>query len=191
MNSRLLIILFFYISSSSVCASDNNKDTQQHNIPPWFLEHIEYLTKNGGTWIADNSDYKSEQEKHDFYASHWQKGIGGKSFTGRLYGITDGKESGTFWEFRAFWHPGQKRVIMQQFGANGAFGTGTLINIDNNNARGQQTFYSVDGSSFEGGHSFIFEEEKQDTSSYTILSDGSWKKNRTYIWYRTTHDSAQ
>jgi hypothetical protein len=40
----------------------------------------------------------------DAYGITWEWGLNKKSPVDRLYGLRDGKEVGTFWEFREFWH---------------------------------------------------------------------------------------
>jgi hypothetical protein len=77
-----------------------------------------------GTWIADNSAFKDANDTTDAYGIDWSWGLGRKSLIGRLYGIKDGKEIGTFWEFREFWDPGQGQVMATQFGGNGTYGVG-------------------------------------------------------------------
>lgn len=152
-------------------------------VPPaWFLEEINTLSAGTGRWVADNSGYKSEDEPYDSYVTEWVAGFAGSTLRGRLFGIADGVESGDFWEFRLFWHPAQRRVVMQQFGGGGTFGTGTMWRVDDRNKM-KQTFFGVDGSSRLVGHISYFRDARaQVTDSFDIDGD-VWTPRRSYTWY--------
>jgi len=59
-------------------------------IPDWFLEHLSHKTAEGGVWITDNSEYADEDGGIEQYAIEWRLGLGGRSMTGRLYGLRGG-----------------------------------------------------------------------------------------------------
>ena len=99
-------------------------------VPAWFTEHVEYLVGDGGTWITDNSAYKNDDEPYDAYELVWTHGIGKRSAIGVMRAITDGKRSGKLWEFRLFWHPGEKTAMLEQFHWYGIYGIGTIQSVD-------------------------------------------------------------
>jgi hypothetical protein len=153
--------------------------------PEWFRHHMEFMTRDGGRWLTDNAAYKSEGEPFDAYGLEWTWGLGKQSLKGRLFGLKDGKEVATFWEFRVFWHPGEGQVWMYQFGGNGVVGAGTMESRGGSSTRSTQQFFQPDGSRTSVGH------ETEDTAeghhvtrSFKIAADGTWKPDRTYTWKR-------
>lgn len=173
--ARLLLVLMLLPG----CAASAEVPAQ--SLPEWFLAHIEFLTQ--GRWITDNSPHKSEDEPFDAYGMEYEKGLGGKSVRGRLFGLVNGKEVATFWEFHTVWHPGNNRVIAYQFGSDGTFAEGPLVATGKHTQRMEQVFYRPDGQSWKSGHET---EEAADgtfiTQSFDIGDDGAWRKGRLYIW---------
>jgi hypothetical protein len=106
-------------------------------------------------------------------------------WAGRLFGLKDGKEENTFWEFRSVWHPGEKKAYAYQYGGDGTLGVGVMEHRKGNRTRSDQTFFRPDGSSDRVGHEAWFDEDgAQHTHSFDIQEDGTWKKRRFYIWKR-------
>ncbi len=152
----------------------------------WFVEHNEFLIQRGGRWITDNSAYMSENEPADAYGLEWKPGLGRKTVTGRLFGLKDGKEIGTFWEFRIVWHPGEGRAYVHQFGSDGTYGVGTVEHVAEGKVRITQDFFNPDGTRFEVGHdSTQGPGEWIHDQSYDIAEDGTWMERRTYDWKLT------
>lgn len=180
----LLIMLCLPTISSAQKTLENNKP---EITPKWLQSHFEFLTNGTGRWIADNSKYKNENEPFDEYGTEWTWGVGKQSIKGHLFGIKDKKEVGTFWEYRVFWHPKEKRAIYEQFGTWGVFATGEMRVIELFNSKSENnvelTFYSPDGSSWKDLHKLIENNDEHTTQSYNF-KDGSWKPQRTYIWKR-------
>lgn len=150
--------------------------------PTWFLQHIGFLTQ--GRWITDNDAYQSENEPFEQYGMEYEAGLGGLRVRGRLFGLVDGKEVATFWEFLTVWHPAENRVLAYQFGADGTYAVGPVIATGKHSHRTEQTFWRPDGSSWRTGHET---EEGSDgsfvTRSYDIAADGSWQASRVYTWH--------
>lgn len=151
--------------------------------PQWFLDHVERMTAGTGTWIAANpEDQRGAAASHDAYGQQWEAGIGGKSLKGRLYALEDGEEVGTFWEFRTYWHPGQRRIIVEQFHPSGSYGVGEVIRTESGRERTDQTFWWVTGAVTRGGHEAWFEDGDHMTQSYSVDSEGVWHELRFYRW---------
>lgn len=150
--------------------------------PEWLVDHMEHMTQGSGIWIADNSEYKSDQEPMDAYATEWKWGLGRKSITGRLYGIQDGKETGTYWEFRTFWNPVEEKVYAYQFGAGGAVAKGEATFTETGFLRIEQTFYNPDGTTAGVGHKSKDLPGIHETQSFDINEKGEWVKRRFYRW---------
>lgn len=94
--------------------------------PDWYREHNDFLARDGGDFHTDNSAYRSENEPWDAYGLSWEKGPSGQSLRGRLFGLRDGKDAATFWEFFVFWHPSEGNAFIYQIGRDGTVGIGTL-----------------------------------------------------------------
>jgi hypothetical protein len=152
--------------------------------PQWYLDDIEFLTKDGGRWVTSNAEYQSESEPMEAYAIEWKKGYA-NSMTGRLFGIVDGKETGDYWRFRQYWHAGEGKAVLEQFGFGGAMGVGVLWREDDR-TKTAQTFYPPQGAPTLQGHiAYNPDAETHVTESYNIV-DGEWRPNRTYTWKRET-----
>ena len=153
--------------------------------PRWFEHHLEYLTADGGRWIADNHPYRSESEPYDAYGMEWKWGLGKKTVTGRLYALDGDREIGAFWEFRVVWHPGEGRAIVRQYGSDGTIGEGSLSSVDETTVRTEQTFHSPDGSRYRAAHvNTESSSSKMTSQSYDVSDDGKENPRRKYVWHR-------
>lgn len=166
--------------AATVAASDT------HSARDAFLEEIALLTAGSGRWIADNAEYVSEQEPYDAYGTEWQSSFGGTILSGRLFGVTDGEETGTFWEFRQYWHPGRQVVVVEQFGGASVIGIGTAW-VDDGRTHTLQTFYAGDGSTQNqiGHRSHFPDAQTHVTESYDVVDD-EWILRRSYTWRRAS-----
>ncbi len=149
-------------------------------LPDWLSNHFEYMTQGSGLWVTENSEYKNDQEPAEQYATEWKMGLGNQSITGRLFGIIDGKEIGTFWEFRTFWNPVEKRAYAYQFSGSGVVGMGEMW-LEDGNIKIKQSFYYPNGSVQVSGHIQKELEGIHETTSFSISED-VWTINRFYSW---------
>lgn len=150
-------------------------------IPDRVIKEWEILTSDGGTWIADNSLYKNENEPADAYGITWTYSLGKTSVNGRLFGLKDGKETGTYWEFRMYYHPAEKKLMYQQFGWGGALGTAEMKLLDETHSEDVATIYNPDGSSTQIKHESEIKNDIQYSQSYQWM-DNAWQKQRYYEW---------
>jgi hypothetical protein len=175
MNRWPCVLILCFVFQTTLLASNDV-------IPQWLEKNMSQAMQGSGKWIADNSRYKSEQEPYDAYGIQYSWGLGKKSLNSRLYGITNGTEAGTFWEYRLFWHPGEKKAFLHQFGGDGTFGSGELKPLgESGKFELIQTFFSPDGSTWQTKHESIETEKERQTISFSY-QDGAWKENRTYVW---------
>lgn len=176
---RLSVCVFFVLAASTVMGS--GLQSPQAGPPAWVAEH---LAGQIGTWVTDNSAYKSEQEPTDAYGMEWRWGIGQRSVVGRLYGIVNGEETQTFWEFRSYWHPGERQLLASQFGGNGEYGVGPVSHRDDGAVEMLQVFYRLDGGVNRVGHRSEQHDDTLITRSYDVAEDGTWNDRRAYTWKR-------
>lgn len=153
----------------------------QAQIPERIVKEWEMLTAHSGTWVADNSAYKNENETADAYAITWTYGLGKTSLRGRLFGIQDGKETPTFWEFRMYYHPEEKKLMYQQYGWGGVLGIAEMTLPDATHSSDVATFYNPDGTSYKIKHDNDTRNNTQYAQSYQ-WKDGVWEKQRYYEW---------
>lgn len=158
-------------------------DTPPPNAPPqWFVDDIAFLTRDGGRWITDNSDYKSEQEQWDSYGVEWRAGPNGHSMSGRLFALKDGVESSAdFWSFSQYWDPASQTAVIQQYGW-GQVGAGTMWVADGALWM-DQAFTTYDGKTDHRGHKALHPDaDTHITTSFSISPKGEWTPSRTYTW---------
>ena len=138
-----------------------------------------------GTWVADNSAYRSEDDPHDAFSIEWRWGIGQTSVVGRLYGIQGGRDIATYWEFREYWHPGERRLVPMQFGADGAVGIGTReLQAGGRSEMLQTLFHPATGVIERIGHRSELSGDTHVTRSFNVSADGTRTDRRTYTWVR-------
>ena len=159
--------------------------------PAWLQAHMAHAVAGGAAWRADNSAYRSEAEPWEAYGLRWQWGPGRTSMTGRLYGIRDGKEDGTSWEFRAFWHPGERKAFIHQYGAGGAVGIGTLSASGDAAVRSEQTFFAAGEPPRREAHDYVTTGPAEHRTTSFAWADGAWQPRRTYVWRRESGMAAE
>ena len=169
-----ILAIFFLISVFNFSLAQNNA------FPSWYLDEI---ASEVGVWKADNSNYKSENEPYDEYAIEWKWSPIKNHIYGRLYGLIDGKDAGSFWDFHKYWDPAQNKVTVMQIGRDGALGTGTLNRTGENKTELVQVFTGLDGSNQKAGHRTTKISESEETgTSFDIAEKNEWIPRRTYTW---------
>ena len=172
-NVLFFVLLLFIISS---CYS------QETGIPKWFVEEMEWEI---GTWIGDNSKYKSDQEPFESYVIEWNWGINKKSLIGKMYAVHNDKASEPFWEFRKYWDGEKQMPIVMQFGNDGTFGIGALTRINEKESKLLQIFTTPNGSQYKSGHkNVIIDSISQLGNSYSINEKNEWAEQRSYTWVK-------
>jgi hypothetical protein len=183
--AALLLTTGTPVTHAEGAAKASHEDTREAGaIPGWLREEMQYLAKGTGRWVASNRPHRSAEEPWDAYLLEWRWGVGKNNLVGRLSGL-QGKTEGTlFWEYRLFWHPGEKRAVIYQFGWDGTFGTGELRAAgDAKKTELEQVFHRPDGTSWEGRHESANEPDTHTTRSF-IRSAGAWRETRVYVWKR-------
>ena len=150
-------------------------------MPDWARAHLQGMVRGSGRWIASNAEYMSADEPADAYGMEWQWTLGQQGLRGRLFGLRNGQEIGTYWEFRTYWHPGERRLVADQYGGNGTYGTGTITHRGDDEFEVDQTFYQPDGSTFRALHRTLHEPTRHVGSSFNWI-EGEWQPRRSYTW---------
>ncbi len=162
-------------------SSNMNRRDPPTTIPQWFIED---LKANIGTWIADNKAFESATEPYDSYGMEWRWGLGNTSMIGRLYGISNGKEMGDFWQFRQYWDNQNNRAVIEQFGFQSVVGVGQLKPLATNQTESIQTFSMADGKSWQVKHVSKTSAHILETTSYRLDENKQWIKDRSYQWHK-------
>jgi hypothetical protein len=153
----------------------------QETIPEWFITEIKVQE---GTWMADNSKYS--EDGIESYAIEWKLSPLKNSLYGRLYGINDNAEIGTFWTFHKYFDTSKNKVVLMQIGYNGSLGIGTIEYKNNNETVLTQTFTDPKGTSRLEGHKMTYPDDTTEIgASYSINETGEWTLNRTYTWKKS------
>lgn len=151
--------------------------------PVWLNPFLEFFTKENGCWIAGNSQYTSDVEKAQFYATEWFYAIAKNGKRGRLYAWENGLATQDFWEFHIFWDGENQEVRTQQFGHNGVVGQGELREMSNNMFEQIQNLSLPDGRQWKDKHLIEIIDDSYKTTSYDFKND-SWIESRSYLWSR-------
>lgn len=154
-------------------------------MPQWWLEHVAFMSRDGGRWFAPNPN--AEAGEDDGFGMHWQVENNGHVLAGRLYGVEDGEETTEFWSFREFWHPGERRAVLEQWGGAGVYGVGA-VTMEANRGTVDQTFWLPDGRAWREGHRTVEDGDTYITDQFEIDEDGNWTPNGSYTWRRVGAD---
>jgi len=168
-----------------VCAAAPVPNADEGSGPPeWFRQHLAYLTAGDGTWVADNSGFKSDDEPYDAYEVIYVWGAGRQTASGSIRAYKDGKRTGVIWDYKVFWDPSTRRCVIEQWGFGGVYGVGETRQVDENTLRSEQTFYGPDGSGRRSAHDWIVDTPLKHTTHSFSFENDAWKATRTYVWKR-------
>lgn len=154
-------------------------------MPEWYGEHVDYMTRDGGRWVADNSEYRSDEETADHYVIVFRPEFGGASMSARLFGVTDGEESADYWHFTGYWDPVANEAVLMQTGWGGGLGIGATWPVDEGSYRSEQVFSSPGGPVRTEAHIFtVTGPDEHVTRTLRRTGDEAWTEGRTYTWLR-------
>lgn len=148
-------------------------------IPAWFREHLAWITRDGGRWVADNAAYRSGGEPWVAYGLTWTLGASGRMAQGQLFGIAEDGRERVFWDFVTYWDAINDRAVVVQVNLGGGYGVGELRG-DGTAWELEQTFWGSDGITRQL-HRERREGDTQDSRSFT-WRDGAWHPDRHYVW---------
>jgi hypothetical protein len=172
---KYLVIYAVLAISSIVCKAQESID---HSI---FMKE---LLIQEGIWIADNAAYKNENEPMEEYAIEWKLSPLKNSLYGRLYGLIDNKEVGTYWDFHKYWDTSTGKAVLMQIGGDGTLGIGYISFDNSSKSELIQTFTSPNGNSRLVGHRSEFTSEVMEVGSSFQIKEGEWIIDRTYTWVK-------
>lgn len=154
-------------------------------LPQWWADHVAFVSRDGGTWVTPNTT--ADPNAPDAFGMEWRASHEGRVLTGRLYGLRDGRESAEYWTFREFWHPGEGRAIVQQWGGPGVYGVGES-RWENGEGVLDQTFWLPDGRSWREGHRNRERGDEYETNAFDIDAQGVWMLTDARVWRRQRAD---
>ncbi len=165
------LTLFFCILTTNVFSQ---------TIPEKVLSEWDLLIKDGGVWISEDntSDY-------DAWGMKFSWGLGKKSMEASLYAIKDSQNIGTLWNFKVYYHPVEKEIVLEQWGSDGSYGRGDIQLFVDGSSENVSSFYNVDGSVFKLKHVQKIEGDIKYSNTFTINKDGEWQESQSYVWKRS------
>jgi hypothetical protein len=170
------------------CASPSAAQQQPlHSMPDWWMAHVDFMSRGGGVWIAPNPGNETDPAQPDAFGMRWDAANEGHVLVGRLYGIENGAETAEFWAFREFWHPGERRAVIEQWGGPGIYGVGETA-MEGNRGVVEQTFWLPDGRTWREGHRTVEEGDVYVTEQFDIDAEGAWTPSGAYTWRRAAAD---
>lgn len=178
---KYLIILIAISKCISLVGQSNNDQ-----LPKWVTATWAKLAEGTGIWIADNP-YFGENIPYDSYGMKWTYGPGKTALKGRLYGIRNGKDVFTLWEFLEYWHPGEQKLLTVQYGKNDNLGNLALgESIDTglpNHYQALSLVYGPGGKIYHVGHKSEFLGDENRSQSFDIVN-GQWQERGSFTWKR-------
>ncbi len=179
---HMLLALFSF--GLLACASPGVAQETPAGPPDWWAAHVDFMSRDGGVWITPNPSAANDPAAPDAYGMHWRAVNEGRGLVGRLYGVEEGRETTEFWTFREFWHPGERRVIAQQWGGAGLYGVGETTSIGQARLQIDQTFWLPDGRSWREGHRSHQDGDVHETEVFDITAEGEWRLRTSNTWRR-------
>ncbi len=176
-----LLGLTLAFSVFAACASAQPAPAPTPTSPDWWRAHVAFIE---GVWLTPNPAGENDPNVADAFGMEWRVVNDGAGLVGRLYGVEAGREIAEYWTFREFWHPGERRVIVQQWGGPGVYGVGETTSLAPDRGQLDQTFWLPDGRSWREGHRT---EERGDiyvTEVYDIDAAGAWTLRNDNTWTR-------
>lgn len=176
----LLLALCLFVPA---CASASAY-AQPAGPPAWWVAHVEFVSRDGGVWVSPNPQGENDPDAPDAFAMHWRRANDGYALLGRLYGLRNGEEIAEYWTFIEFWHPGERRAVVQQWSAAGAYGVGES-RWENGEGVLVQTFWLPDGRSWREGHRNRENGDEYVTHAFDISETGEWTSKDPRVWRRS------
>lgn len=150
-----------------------------------YRNALQHFESQVGIWKADNSPYKNQNEPMTAYVLEWKFSELKNSIYGKLYGLVDTTNVGTFWEFHQYWNPNTARIEVTQIGGDGTIGNGSLIIINSVEYELIQLFTNTKKETRFEKHTYLRPKANTEiTSSFEKDLNGNWIKKRTYSWLR-------
>lgn len=150
----------------------------QNEIPKDVIEEWTMLTKDGGKWQSTNY-----VDQYDAWEMMFTWGLGKKSVNASLYAVKDGKNLGKLWDYKMFYHPESKEVILEQWGSDGGYGVGTLVLKGNGESENISAFH-FPGGSMKIKHVQRMEGDTKYSDVFIQDQNGQWQLDREYTWSR-------
>ncbi|MGE0178354.1 MAG: hypothetical protein AB7O91_00865 [Sphingomonas sp.] len=188
---RLRTILLFLIG---LCAFGTAATAQQpqrmaNTLPEWWLAHVDFISRDGGTWRAPNPAGANDPNVPDAFGMEWRMANDRHVLIGRLYTIEGDRET-EMWNFREFYHPGERRVIIEQWGGPGVYGRGETTAPAANRGQVEMTLWLPDGRDWREGHRNEENGDEYVTAAFDIGADGQWTPSGRYVWTRVRRGAA-
>ncbi len=153
--------------------------TFSQTIPKEVLRDWESHIQDGGKWISND-----HTGPYDAWGMTFSWGLARQCMNATLYAIQGGKSIGTIWEYKVYYHPLEKEIVIEQWGSDGSFGKGTIALQKSGITESISTFFNIDGGSFQMKHVQKMEGDTKYSETFILKEDQSWHKGQTYTWKR-------
>lgn len=181
----LLALTLLATPAATYAQADTTVALSEHH----FLQHMQYLTRDGGRWRTPNPAYQpgTGQPEAFGYAFAWNPTR--KYVTVRILGHHGTDATTVYWEGVTVWNPAERQITLHQFGWDGAIGYGHTRLYPDSTEVNALTFTRPDGSQFNyedrttrtGPDAFT-------TRSYIQQPDGTWQERQVLHWERLPED---
>jgi len=147
-------------------------------------EVMDYLARDGGTWIAENPTHKKDDGSPPHYGYAFEWGLDRWIVRNRILGVYPERQV-TYWESFSAWDPIEKRVTLYQVGRGGAHAIGHTVRHDDVRSETFLSFVMADGETFEFHEvETIRGPDEFESVSYRKVG-GTWVERQRLVWKRT------
>ena len=183
---RLLLMLTILAVATLPASAPAQPSGPPAKPPAWWAGHVVFMSRDGGAWTTPNPDAGKDPAQPDAFGMEWRAVHDGSVLAGRLFGLKAGREVAEYWTYREFYHPGERRVLLQQWGGGGVFGAGETTAPAADQGEVDQTFWLTDGRSWREGHRTREGGDEYVTEVFDIAADGRWTSKSRNVWRRVT-----
>ena len=182
--ARLVIAAALVAIGALACASGSAPAPESSGPPDRWADHVRFMSGDGGMWVTANPKATDEPDSPDAFGMTWVAASEGRLLVGRLFGLKNGREVAEYWTFREYWHPGERRVVVQQWSSWGAYGEGETTSLGSDRWQLDQTFWLADGRGWREGHRTVENGDEYVTDVFDIDAIGNWSPRDGNVWRR-------
>jgi hypothetical protein len=150
-----------------------------------FEKHYEFLTRDGGEWVADNPDWKPEARVPKSFGLTFKTGVNKRTLHNVISIVMADGRKAAMWDLLALWDPREKREAIRQVHFSGAIvdGHGRLDGQGAHHSEMRGVF--PDGSPAVWNHeSVILGPDEFRAASFSPAADGGWKADTPHVFRR-------
>lgn len=158
----------------------------ENSIPEPIMDDWISMTRDGGNWITESiTDAQGKKIENEQYGMKYTWGLGEKSVEATLYVVRDGKNAGTLFSFKFFYHPYEKKFLHHQYGSDGTLGIGETTILSDHTSENIASIYLPNGQVIKVKHVQETKGDLKYQKTFLLDKSNNWYQDRSYVWKRT------